>query len=68
MLNILEVWIDFDNFEIFLGEYWLEDVVQLEHATAASGGPPTPANAFTINGHPGPNYNCSNTGNVGNVI
>ncbi|KAK0583078.1 hypothetical protein LWI29_033079 [Acer saccharum] len=44
---------------IILGEYWLQDVVQLERQVIASGGPPPPANAFTINGHPGPNYNCS---------
>ncbi|KAK9910141.1 hypothetical protein M0R45_034116 [Rubus argutus] len=53
--------VPYEEHILILGEYWLEDVVQLEHATAASGGPPTPANAFTINGHPGPNYNCSNT-------
>ncbi|KAL3737528.1 hypothetical protein ACJRO7_019124 [Eucalyptus globulus] len=44
---------------IILGEYWLKDVVQLEKAVLASGGGPPPADAFTINGHPGPNYNCS---------
>ncbi|KAK3194588.1 hypothetical protein Dsin_025898 [Dipteronia sinensis] len=44
---------------IILGEYWLQDVVQLEQQVIASGGPPPPANAFIINGHPGPNYNCS---------
>ncbi|PIN24544.1 Multicopper oxidase [Handroanthus impetiginosus] len=45
---------------IILGEYWLRDVVQLEQAVLASGGAPPIADAFTINGHPGPNYNCSN--------
>ncbi|CAL5331845.1 unnamed protein product [Camellia sinensis] len=44
---------------IILGEYWLRDLVQLEQATLASGGGPPPADAFTINGHPGPKYNCS---------
>ncbi|CBI40575.3 unnamed protein product, partial [Vitis vinifera] len=44
---------------ILLGEYWLKDLVQLERQVLASGGGPPPANAFTINGHPGPNYNCS---------
>ncbi|KAH7578070.1 hypothetical protein JRO89_XS01G0337100 [Xanthoceras sorbifolium] len=44
---------------IILGEYWLQDVVQLERQVLASGGAPQPADAFTINGHPGPNYNCS---------
>lgn len=41
----------------------MQDVVELELNTTASGGPPTPANAYTINGQPGPNYNCSNNGN-----
>ncbi|GAY45741.1 hypothetical protein WN943_017497 [Citrus x changshan-huyou] len=44
---------------IILGEYWLQDVVQLERQVLASGGAPPPSNAYTINGHPGPNYNCS---------
>lgn len=46
-----------------VGEYWLRDLVQLEQSVIASGGAPPPADAFTINGHPGPNYNCSNNGN-----
>ncbi|PON97269.1 Laccase [Trema orientale] len=50
----------FQEHIIILGEYWLKDVVQLDRATIASGGSPPPADAFTINGHPGPNYNCSN--------
>ncbi|XP_057519323.1 laccase-6 [Amaranthus tricolor] len=44
---------------IILGEYWLKDLVHLEHDVLYSGGSPPPADAFTINGHPGPNYNCS---------
>ncbi|XP_021893076.1 laccase-6 [Carica papaya] len=44
---------------IILGEYWLKDIVQLEREVMESGGIPPPADAFTINGHPGPNYNCS---------
>ncbi|KAK8693640.1 hypothetical protein V6N13_071214 [Hibiscus sabdariffa] len=44
---------------VILGEYWLKDVVQLERQVLASGGGAPPADAFTINGHPGPNYNCS---------
>ncbi|WCJ22442.1 laccase 6 [Euphorbia peplus] len=44
---------------VMLGEYWLQDVVQLERRTLATGGAPPPADAYTINGHPGPNYNCS---------
>lgn len=45
------------------GEYWLRDVLQLEKAVLASGGGPPMADAYTINGHPGPNYNCSANGN-----
>ncbi|KAI4355261.1 hypothetical protein L6164_004051 [Bauhinia variegata] len=44
---------------IILGEYWMKDLVEIENATLASGGPPPTADAYTINGHPGPNYNCS---------
>ncbi|KAK6918159.1 Multicopper oxidase, C-terminal [Dillenia turbinata] len=47
---------------LILGEYWLKDIQQLEKDTLASGGGPPPADAFTINGHPGPKYNCSNNG------
>ena len=49
---------------LLAGEYWQKDVVQLEHTTLASGGSPPPADAYTINGQPGPNYNCSNNGNA----
>ncbi|KAL5062442.1 hypothetical protein RYX36_024179 [Vicia faba] len=44
---------------IILGEYWLKDLQQVEHATLVSGGAPPPADAYIINSHPGPNYNCS---------
>ncbi|KAK9122202.1 hypothetical protein Syun_019819 [Stephania yunnanensis] len=44
---------------IILGEYWLKDAIELEKATLAGGGPTFPADAYTINGCPGPNYNCS---------
>ncbi|KAF7843995.1 laccase-6 [Senna tora] len=44
---------------IILGEYWLKNLVQIEKDTLASGGAPPRADAYTINGHPGPNYNCS---------
>lgn len=46
-----------------LGEYWNKDVVQLEKRVLASGGAAPPADAFLINGHPGPRYNCSAHGN-----
>lgn len=44
------------------GEYWLKDVIQLERDVLSSGGGSLPTDAFTINGHPGPNYDCSNNG------
>ncbi|XP_072989036.1 laccase-6 [Typha latifolia] len=44
---------------LILGEYWNKDVLQLEKAVLASGGGAPPADAFLINGHPGPLYNCS---------
>ncbi|XP_051143884.1 laccase-6 isoform X2 [Andrographis paniculata] len=44
---------------LILGEYWVRDIARLERAVLASGGGPPTADAFTINGHPGPNYNCS---------
>ncbi|KAK7389788.1 hypothetical protein VNO78_25082 [Psophocarpus tetragonolobus] len=44
---------------IILGEYWLKDLQQVATAILASGGFPPIADAYTINGHPGPNYNCS---------
>lgn len=42
----------------------MKDMVQIEQEVLASGGAPPPADAFTINGQPGPNYNCSANGNV----
>ncbi|MQL83053.1 hypothetical protein Taro_015522 [Colocasia esculenta] len=44
---------------IILGDYWNKDAVQLERQILDSGGAAPPADAFTINGHPGPFYNCS---------
>ncbi|KAK9758083.1 hypothetical protein RND81_01G205600 [Saponaria officinalis] len=49
----------YEEHVITLGEYWLKDLVQIEHDVLSGGGSPPPANAFTINGQPGPNYNCS---------
>ncbi|KAJ1702217.1 hypothetical protein LUZ63_001996 [Rhynchospora breviuscula] len=44
---------------IILGEWWSMNPIQLEQSTLASGGAAPPAEAFVINGHPGPLYNCS---------
>ncbi|KAF5757021.1 putative laccase [Helianthus annuus] len=52
----------YEEHTIILGEYWNKDLVQLERNVLASGGPAPVAEAYTINGHPGPNYNCSENG------
>ncbi|KAK1425275.1 hypothetical protein QVD17_20625 [Tagetes erecta] len=44
---------------VILGEYWQQDLVQLERTVMASGKGAPIADAYTINGHPGPKYNCS---------
>ncbi|KAK1272632.1 Laccase-6 [Acorus gramineus] len=44
---------------LVLSEYWKKDVLQLEQQLLASGGGAPPSDAFLINGHPGPLYNCS---------
>ncbi|PWA75610.1 laccase [Artemisia annua] len=49
----------YEEHTIILGEYWNQDLVQLEKNVTASGGIAPNADAYTINGHPGPNYNCS---------
>ncbi|KAM7260955.1 hypothetical protein ACFE04_026430 [Oxalis oulophora] len=49
----------YDEHILLLGEYWLQDMVKMERQVIASGGGPPTADAYTINGHPGPNYNCS---------
>ncbi|KAJ0814741.1 putative laccase [Helianthus annuus] len=49
----------YEEHTVILGEYWQQDLVQLERSVMASGGSASIADAYTINGHPGPNYNCS---------
>ncbi|XP_023729092.1 laccase-6 [Lactuca sativa] len=49
----------YEEHTIILGEYWNWDLVQLEKNVTAGGGGAPVADAYTINGHPGPNYNCS---------
>ncbi|KAJ8650189.1 hypothetical protein MRB53_003212 [Persea americana] len=44
---------------IVLAEYRYKDVVKLEKKVVKSGGGPPIADAYLINGHPGPLYNCS---------
>ncbi|KAJ3706637.1 hypothetical protein LUZ61_010342 [Rhynchospora tenuis] len=49
----------YDEHIIILGEWWSMNPIQLEQSTLASGGAAPPAEAYVINGHPGPLYNCS---------
>ncbi|WOL07009.1 laccase-6 [Canna indica] len=51
----------YEEHVLIFGEYWLKNIVQLEKEVVASGGASPPANAFIINGRPGPRYNCSKT-------
>ncbi|KAG1354571.1 laccase-6 [Cocos nucifera] len=44
---------------LILGEYWNNNLVKLEKKILASGGGAPPSDAYTINGYPGPLYNCS---------
>lgn len=49
----------YEEHVIVLGEYWLMDTQELEREVVQSGGGPPSADAYVINGHPGPLYNCS---------
>ncbi|ERN19331.1 hypothetical protein AMTRI_Chr09g43010 [Amborella trichopoda] len=44
---------------LIIGEWWNKDVLQIERDVLASGGNPPVADAYVINGQPGPLYNCS---------
>lgn len=45
---------------LILGEWWgSTNVATVEKALIASGGGPPISDAYLINGHPGPTYNCS---------
>lgn len=46
------------------GEYWFKDLLKLEKRVLASGGGAPAADVYTINGQPGPLYNCSKNGKV----
>ncbi|ONK56579.1 uncharacterized protein A4U43_C10F10330 [Asparagus officinalis] len=47
---------------LVFGEYFFTDPVQVEQAILFNGGAPPRADAYLINGQPGPRYNCSATG------
>ncbi|XP_061350627.1 laccase-7-like [Gastrolobium bilobum] len=44
---------------ILLGEWWNDNVVDVENNATAIGAAPALSDAFTINGFPGDTYNCS---------
>ncbi|XP_008785461.1 laccase-24-like [Phoenix dactylifera] len=51
----------FKEVPILLGEWWIDDVVDVHHQAYLTGGAPNISDAFTINGKPGDLYNCSST-------
>ncbi|KAG8483976.1 hypothetical protein CXB51_023224 [Gossypium anomalum] len=44
---------------IVFGEWWKADIETIINQAMATGGAPNISDAFTINGLPGPSYNCS---------
>ncbi|XP_024521309.1 laccase-4 [Selaginella moellendorffii] len=44
---------------ILIGEWWNANVEDVESQSLLTGGAPQLSDAYTINGHPGPLYNCS---------
>ncbi|KAJ7545412.1 hypothetical protein O6H91_09G118700 [Diphasiastrum complanatum] len=51
----------YEEHVIILGEWWKANVEDVETAALQTGGGPAIADAYTINGLPGPLYNCSST-------
>ncbi|MBA0561936.1 hypothetical protein Golob_018727 [Gossypium lobatum] len=49
----------FKEFPIVFGEWWKADTETIINQAMATGGAPNISDAFTINGLPGPSYNCS---------
>ncbi|XP_031276856.1 laccase-17-like [Pistacia vera] len=49
----------FKEVPIIFGEWWKADTEKIISQALQSGGPPNISDAFTINGLPGPSYNCS---------
>lgn len=48
--------------DLFLGEWWNDDTQAVITEAVQNGGNPNVSDAFTINGLPGPFYNCSSHG------
>ncbi|KAG1362292.1 laccase-6 [Cocos nucifera] len=49
----------YEEHVLVLGDYWFKDLQKLEKRVLASGGGAPAPDVYTINGHPGPLYNCS---------
>ncbi|XP_073102232.1 laccase-6 isoform X2 [Elaeis guineensis] len=49
----------YEEHVVILADYWFKDLQKLEKRVLASGGGAPASDAYTINGHPGPLYNCS---------
>lgn len=48
----------YEEYVIVLGEFWLTEAEKLERMVLHSGGGPPIPDAYVINGHPGPLYDC----------
>lgn len=48
----------------FSGEWWNSDTEAVINQALQTGGGPNVSDAYTINGLPGPLYNCSNKGEI----
>ncbi|PRQ15920.1 putative laccase [Rosa chinensis] len=57
-----------DEFPIIFGEWWNGDIDSVESEMMKYGGGPDISNAYTINGLPGPFYNCSNKDTLINTV
>lgn len=47
---------------IYIGEWWNVDTEAVINQAIQTGGGPNVSDAYTINGLPGPSYNCSAKG------
>lgn len=56
------------KFVIFAGEWWNADTEAVISQALRTGGGPNVSDAYTINGLPGPLYNCSAKGIIMKVM
>lgn len=59
---VCEFYLDICVLCLAAGEWWNGDIDSVESEMMKYGGGPAISNAYTINGLPGPFYNCSNKG------